>query len=137
MDEAMRTADGNPVFVRGSGEYSDEFPEENICKRVLREDATAYIVYAFVGLNDDYEEQSFLFRQEEEALKFATNIYGMMPRVDQTRPLDYAQNVSINLAKAFHRSTGEVFEVEVHSVNDEMVMDAIFEGRQFNILEVY
>lgn len=100
-ETAMRDADDNPVFVRDSGEYAEEFPPENIVRRADGSD-TRFVVYGFVGDHGDFEEVSWVFKEEEDALFHATHIYG---RDDVT---------------AFARQ-GEVFEIEVHEVDAEEV----------------
>lgn len=94
--EALRTADGEPVFVKDNGEYAREFPQESVVRRADT-DNVGYIVYGFVGSHGDYEEEAFGLESEEEARKVATEIYGK-------------ENV-----EGFERD-GEVFEVEVHEV---------------------
>jgi len=96
-EEAMRIQDGTPVFVTDKGEYSEEFPEEHIVHRSDSEE-TKFRVYGFVGEHGDFEEQSWDFDNQDEAIEMATKIYGQTD-VDK-----------------FSRS-GEVFEVEVHEIN--------------------
>jgi len=92
---AMRTADGTLVFVQGDGSYTTKFPEEHIVRNGSENKETSFIVYGFVGSNKDYEEQSWVFDNEEEAVEKATEIYGS------------------DSVEKFTKS-GEVFEVEVH-----------------------
>ena len=94
---AMRDAFENPVFVGKSGEYSEVYPQENIVDRTEGLTASKFIVYGFVGSNEDYEESEFSFETQKEAIDFATDIYGQ------------------NNVDGFERD-GEVFEVEVHKL---------------------
>lgn len=99
MAEAMRTAKGVPVFAREDGTYTTQFPEEYIVRNADGDDVK-YKVYGFVGDHDDYEGQEFIRDKEDEAIEFATEIYG-------SKDVD-----------GFSR-TGEVFEVEVHEIDAE------------------
>lgn len=92
---AMRDSNGKPVFVRNSGEYAYTFPENNIVDRDTQIPYN-YTVYFFVPFGDGYKELSYSTDKKQEALDFATGIYGK----------------EINLTKSVK---GEVFEVEVHS----------------------
>jgi len=94
--QAMRTADGYPVFARSDGAYSFTFPREHIVRR-CDDPKSQYKVYGFVGSHTDYEQQSWTFNDEDTAVEYATEIYG-----------DGHQD--------FTRD-GEVFEVEVHEVS--------------------
>lgn len=94
--EAMRDANGTPVFARDDGQYATEFPEEHIVERA-NGDESKYVVYGFVGDDGDYEEGEFDFDDKDAALEFASDIYG-------------SEDVD-----GFSRD-GEVFEVEVHHV---------------------
>ena len=94
-DTAMRTANGALVFVKDDGSYTSKFPEEHIVRNGSENKETNFVVYGFVGSNKDYEEQSWVFENEEEAVEKATEIYGS------------------DSVEKFTKS-GEVFEVEVH-----------------------
>lgn len=96
-ETAMRDADGRAVFVDADGSYTTTFPESQIVRRADG-DNVAYIVYAFVGENHDYEEQEFEYDTEAEAIEAASEKYGE------------------DGGSAFEKD-GEVFEVEVHEVD--------------------
>lgn len=94
MKEAMRDKDGNPVFVKSNGEYSYEFPPENIVNRDIEREG--FTVYFFVSREDSYVELSHYTKNRQEALDFATDIYG--------EEIEIIDDIC-----------GEVFEVEVHN----------------------
>lgn len=89
----MRDSNGNAVFVKDDGSYSQNFPEENIVDRPIAHNE--YVVYFFVSVGESHKELSYRTKEKQEALDFATNVYG--------QELEVTENVS-----------GEVFEVEVH-----------------------
>lgn len=92
--KALRDCDNNPVFVNEYGEYCDEFPEKSIVNRNTN-NGYEYTVYFFVYNGIEHKELSFNTDSKQEALDFATDIYGDIVEL----------NDSVN---------GEVFEVEVH-----------------------
>lgn len=94
---AMRSADGVPVFTTSDGSYETEFPEENVIRRA-ETDETKFKVYGFVGNDADYEEVEWVFKDEEQAIAYATSIYGESDIDNFSR-------------------MGEVYEVEVHEVD--------------------
>lgn len=94
-EKAMRTANGTPVMVDENGEYITHFPREDIVRRADTED-TEFVVYGFVGDHQDYEEQEFVFDEDEE-----------------DEALDFAWGIYASERDEFERD-GEVFEVEVH-----------------------
>lgn len=93
----MRDANGNTVFVGKNGNYKEQFPEEKIVRQSEGED-TKFVVYGFVGSHGDFEEQSWVVDDEQEAIDKATDIYG---RDDVSK---------------FTRG-GKVFEVEIHEIS--------------------
>lgn len=99
VETAMRDADGRAVFVNEDGSYAGTFPREHIVRRADGSDSK-FKVYGFVGEHGDFEEQEWDFESEDEAIEYATEIYGE-ESVDK-----------------FSRD-GEVFEVEVHEVNPD------------------
>lgn len=94
----MRDSNGRAVFVQDDGAYTTEFPESNIVERTTTTETTKYKVYGFVGDHGDFEEQEWEYDDKDNAVEFATELYGS-DDVDK-----------------FNRD-GEVFEVEVHHVD--------------------
>lgn len=94
----MRDSGGNPVFVNDDGSYTRSFPSNKIIRKVDEDEESKFIVYGFVGENEEFEEQEFQFNEESNAVSFATMIYGK------------------NNVKGFKRN-GEVYDVEVHEIS--------------------
>jgi len=94
-ETAMRDSNGIPVFVNEYGEYCESFPENQIVNRNV-DNGYNYTVYFFVHNGVEYKELSFNTDSKQDALEFATDIYGDIVEL----------NNFVN---------GEVFEVEVHN----------------------
>lgn len=73
---ATRNEDGQPVFVLEDGSYTKEFPEERIIKKTDASEGTVFIVYSFVGNDEDFEGQRWLFETKPAAISKATYVYG-------------------------------------------------------------